>query len=354
MQNFLFQHLLQPALFGLPPEIAHNATILATRLGLAGGKGVLNNPRLRQELWGLTFPNPIGLAAGFDKHGECVSPLFNMGFGAVELGSVTPLPQPGNPRPRVFRDIAAGAIINRYGFPSVGVEKFVRRVRRVRAFTPLPGILGINLGKNKNQEDPIADYLTGMRATHKIADYWVINVSSPNTPGLRSLQERGTLTELMAAAQSLQNEIAPHVPLLLKIAPDLSDELLADIVSVAMARNLQGLVVSNTTITRPAGINTEFAAEAGGLSGKPLMNLSTRMLREVRRATDGKIPLIGVGGIDSAETAYAKIRAGASLVQLYSGLVYAGPGLIPQMFQGLLDLMARDGFANISEAVGQA
>lgn len=338
----------------MPPEAAHQATILATRLGLAGGEGVLTDPRLRQDLWGLTFPNPVGLAAGFDKHAECILPLFNMGFGAVELGSVTPEPQPGNDKPRVFRDIAAGAVINRYGFPSIGVNKFTRRVRHVRSMTPLPGILGINLGKNKNQEDPVADYLAGMRATHKIADYWVINVSSPNTPGLRSLQERSTLSELMASAQQLQGEIAPHVPLLLKIAPDLTDELLADIVSVAMARNLQGMIVSNTTITRPAGIDLEFAKQTGGLSGKPLMNLSTRMLREVRRATEGKIPLVGVGGVDSAETAYAKIRAGASLVQLYTGLVYAGPGLIPQLFQGLLKLLERDGFAHISEAVGQA
>lgn len=327
---------------------------MATRLGLAGGEGVLTDPRLRQDLWGLTFPNPIGLAAGFDKHAECIVPLFNMGFGAVELGSVTPEPQPGNDRPRVFRDIAAGAVINRYGFPSVGVNEFTRRVRRVRGMSPLPGILGINLGKNKNQEDPIADYLSGMRATHKIADYWVINVSSPNTPGLRNLQQRDVLNELLTAAQNLQQEIAPHVPLLLKIAPDLTDEILADIVSVAMARNLQGLIVSNTTVTRPAGIDAEFAQQAGGLSGKPLMNLSTRMLREVRRATQGSIPLIGAGGVDSAETAYAKIRAGASLVQLYTGLVYAGPGLIPQLFQGLLELMARDGFGHISEAVGQA
>lgn len=354
MKDFLFRQFIQPVLFAMPPEAAHQATIIATRLGLAGGEGVLTDPRLRQDLWGLTFPNPIGLAAGFDKHAECILPLFNMGFGAIELGSVTPLAQPGNDKPRVFRDIAAGAVINRYGFPSVGAEEFAKRVRRIRGLTPLPGILGINLGKNKNQDDPIADYLSGMRATHKVADYWVINVSSPNTPGLRDLQQRETLNELLTAAQNLQKEIAPHVPLLLKIAPDLTDEALADIVSVAMARNLQGMIVSNTTLSRPPGIDGIFAQEKGGLSGKPLMNLSTRMLREVRRATNGSIPLIGTGGIDSAETAYAKIRAGASLVQLYTGLVYAGPGLIPQLFQGLLDLMARDGFGHIREAVGQA
>jgi dihydroorotate dehydrogenase len=354
MQNFVFQQIVQPALFAMPPEMAHNATIVALRMGLAGGPGVLSDPRLRQELWGLNFHNPIGLAAGFDKHAECILPLFRLGFGAVELGSVTPQPQPGNVRPRVFRDIAAGAVINRYGFPSVGLEKFVRRAQHDRSFTRLPGVLGINLGKNKNQADPIADYLTGMRATHNIADYWVINVSSPNTPGLRDLQQKSTLTELLAAAQTLRAEIAPHVPLLLKIAPDLTDEALTDIVSVIITQNLSGLIVSNTTITRGGGIDAAFAAQAGGLSGRPLLNLSTRMLREIRIATQGKIPLIGVGGIDSAEAAYAKIRAGASLLQLYTGLVYAGPDLIPQLFQGLLNLMTRDGFHHISEAIGQA
>ena len=353
MQNFFFQQLIQPALFALPPEIAHQATILALRMGLGGGEGVLRDPRLAQDIWGLHFPNPIGLAAGFDKHGECVMPLFNIGFGAVELGSVTPLPQPGNPAPRVFRDIASHAVINRYGFPSVGLEKFTQRVRRLRALTPMPGMVGINLGKNKDQTDPVSDYTAGLRATHKIADYWVINISSPNTPGLRDLQAASALGELLGACQKVRAEIAPHIPLLLKIAPDLSDEVLADILTETMRHNVSGLIISNTTLSRPAGIDAKFAKEMGGLSGRPLMDLSTRMLREVWRATHGQMPLIGTGGIDSAATAYAKIRAGASLVQLYTGLVYAGPGLIPTIFQGLLEYLARDGFGNIREAVGQ-
>jgi len=353
MQNFLFQQALQPLLFALPAETAHLTTLAALRAGLAGGPGVLHDPRLEQEFWGLKFHNPIGMAAGFDKHAEAVRPLFKLGFGAVELGSVTPLAQSGNPRPRVFRDIAAGAVINRYGFPSVGAETFTARVKALRAAGPLPGVLGINLGKNKLQEDPIADYLSGMRATADIADYWVINISSPNTPGLRDLQHRAALTDLLAAAQNLRAEIAPQIPLLLKIAPDLTDEGMADIVSVATAQHISGLIISNTTLSRPGGLDADFAAQTGGLSGKPLLNLSTRILREVWRATNGAIPLIGVGGIDSAEAAYAKIRAGASLIQLYTGMIYAGPGLIPALFKGLLDLLARDGFSHIREAVGQ-
>ena len=353
MQDTLYHHLIQPLLFALPAETAHAATLVALRAGLGGGPGVLHDTRLEQELWGLKFPNPIGMAAGFDKHGEVILPLFNLGFGAIELGSITPLAQPGNPRPRVFRDIAADAIINRYGFPSVGVDKFTERVRQLRALTPMPGILGINLGKNKAQTDPIADYLTGMQATYKIADYWVINVSSPNTPGLRDLQQRGVLTQLLAAAQNLRSNIAPEIPLILKISPDLSDENLADVVAVATAQGISGMIVGNTTTTRPGGLDPAFAAQTGGLSGKPLMNLSTRVLREVWRATSGKMPLIGTGGIHSADTAYAKIRAGASLIQLYTGLVYAGSGLIPALFTGLLERLRRDGFTHIREAIGQ-
>jgi dihydroorotate dehydrogenase len=217
----------------------------------------------------------------------------------------------------------------------------------------MPGILGINLGKNKDQTDAIADYLAGMRATHKIADYWVINISSPNTPGIRDLQKRAALTELLTATQALQHALAPQVPLLLKIAPDLTDEELADIAAVALAQNLQGMIISNTSFSRPPGLSPDFASETGGLSGRPIMNMSTRVLREMRRATEGKVVLVGLGGVDSAETAYAKIRSGASLVQLYTGMVYAGPGLIPDMFHGLLRLLARDGFNSIQDAIGQ-
>lgn len=353
MQDFLYRHIVQPTMFAFPPETAHGLTLTALRLGLAGGAGVITHPALAQDVWGLNFPNPLGMAAGFDKKGEATLPLFGLGFGAVEIGTVTPLPQPGNPKPRVFRDIAAAAIINRMGFPGTGLEKLVRRVRRLRALTPLPGILGINLGKNKDQADPVADYLTGMRATHKIADYWTINVSSPNTPGLRDLQQRGVLTELLAAAQNLRTALAPNIPLLLKISPDLTDGELADVVSVAMAQRISGMIITNTTLARPAGLDPTFAAEKGGLSGKPLMDISTRMLREVWRATGGTMPLIGVGGVDNAATAYAKIRAGANLVQVYTGLVYAGPGLIPPLLDGVVALLKRDGFTHLREAIGQ-
>lgn len=353
LTDAFYHHILQPVMFAMPPEMAHKATLLGLRAGLGGGFGVLSDARLSQEIWGLRFPNPIGLAAGFDKHGEAILPLFNLGFGAVELGSVTPLPQAGNPKPRVFRDLASHAVINRYGFPSVGLDAFSARVRAVRGQALMPGILGINLGKNKDQADPIADYLAGMRATHKIADYWVINVSSPNTPGLRDLQQRAILSELLTATQALQTALAPQIPLLLKISPDLSDEHLADLTDVALAKNLQGMIVSNTTLARPGGISPDVAGQVGGLSGRPLMNPSTRVLREVYLATQGKIPLIGAGGIDNAVTAYAKIRSGASLIQLYTGMIYEGPGLIPAIFDGLLSLLKRDGFNSIKDAIGQ-
>jgi dihydroorotate dehydrogenase len=356
-----FYGLLRPLLFRLPPETAHGLAIKGLRLwqscpaaGGAANGGI--QAALRQRIWGLDFPNPVGLAAGFDKNGEVWRGILRLGFGFAEIGSVTPLAQAGNPRPRLFRLTAAAAVLNRMGFNNDGIEAMVARLQAVgRDGRDRAGLLGINLGKNKTTEDAAADYEIGIRALARFADYLVINVSSPNTPGLRALQGREPLEQLVGRArQALDGlEFAPNrkPPLLLKIAPDLTAEDIADIAAVALAGGLDGLIVSNTTITRP-GVTPRWKQEAGGLSGRPLFPLSTQVLRDVYRLTSGKLPLVGVGGIASAADAYAKIRAGASLVQLYSALIYQGPYLARRINRELAALLRRDGFGNVGEAVG--
>jgi dihydroorotate dehydrogenase len=338
-----------PLLDRIDPERAHRLAILALKSGLVGADRRPTPPILRQTLFGMSFPNPIGLAAGFDKDGEVYRQTLALGFGFVELGSVTPHPQPGNPRPRLFRLTADRAVINRMGFNNRGIAAMAARLRnRDRA----RGIVGINLGKNKEQTDAAADYTAGTRLLGPLADYLVINVSSPNTPGLRALQSRDALARLIAAVLEARAAISPRPPLLLKIAPDLTDADAKDIAEVALASGLDGLIVSNTTIARPAGLDPRFAAEAGGLSGRPLLQPATQLLRDFYRRTGGKLPIIGVGGVASGADAYAKIRAGASLVQLYTALVFEGPGLVGRIKDGLAALLARDGFHNIAEAVG--
>jgi dihydroorotate dehydrogenase len=343
--------LAGPLLRLTDPEWAHRAAIRA----LAYGPGLVQRradpPPLGQDLWGLHFPNPVGIAAGFDKDAEAVGPLFGLGLGFVEVGSITPKPQPGNPRPRVFRLAEDGAVINRYGFNSLGIEAAEKQLARWRGHL-LPGPLGVNLGKNKESEDAAADYRLGAERLGPYADYLVINVSSPNTPGLRALQSRESLAGLIAAVQDSLAKLEKQPPLLLKIAPDLTEADKNDIAAVALESGLSGLIVSNTTVARPESLRSRHKAEAGGLSGKPLFAPSTALLAEFYRLTEGKLPLVGVGGISSAEEAYAKIRAGASLVQLYTALVYQGPGLIGRIKQGLLEALRRDGFAGIAEAVG--
>jgi dihydroorotate dehydrogenase len=310
--------------------------------------------RLAQRLWGLDFPNPVGLAAGFDKNGEVWRQALSLGFGFVEIGSVTPQPQPGNPLPRLFRLPRAEAVINRMGFNNAGAEAMAQRLSGRNGHSRRQGILGINLGKNKTTEDAAADYEIGIRRLAPFADYLVINVSSPNTPGLRALQGRAPLQDLIRRSRQALAATMPAKapPLLLKIAPDLTSEDLADIAAVALEDRLDGLIVSNTTITRPAGIDQALAKESGGLSGRPLFPLSTEILRQMYRLTEGRLPIIGVGGISNAAEAYAKIRAGASLVQVYSALVYQGPALVERINRGLVDLLAKDGFDNVSAAVG--
>ena len=336
--------LARPALFAIDPERAHRLTVRA--LALAGRRGPPAAGALAIDVAGLGFPNPLGMAAGFDKDAEVPDQLLGLGFGFAEVGSITPRPQAGNPRPRLFRLVEDRAVINRMGFNNGGAE--VARDRLVRR-AGRPGIVGINVGANKDSEDRIADYVAMTRVMAPLASYLAVNISSPNTPGLRALQDEGALTGLLDAVIEARGTAGP--PVFLKVAPDLEAADIDAIARIALDRKLGALIVSNTTISRPALLSAN-ARETGGLSGAPLRDLAQQRLRDFRKATGGAIPLVGVGGIASAEDAWARIRAGASLVQLYSAMVYGGPGLPRRILPGLEALMRRDGFASIAEAVG--
>jgi dihydroorotate dehydrogenase len=334
----------------LNPEMAHDLVIGALQAGLVPNPTAFESPLLKQSVWGRTFTNPVGLAAGFDKNAQAVGPMLAQGFGFVEVGSVTPRAQAGNARPRMFRLPADNAVINRLGFNNDGMEQVASRLEaRTRK-----GIVGVNLGKNKNTEDAISDYREGMLKLAPLADYVVINVSSPNTPGLRGLQSREPLQALLEAVLQARWEVAPESPppLLLKIAPDLGDEGKSDIAQISLAMGIDGLIATNTTIERPQGLNDANARESGGLSGQPLLEPSTRVLSEMYKLTAGKIPLIGVGGIASGADAYAKIRAGATLVQFYSAMVFHGPARVQMIKRDLAKLLAADGFSSVSQAIG--
>jgi len=320
---------LRPLLFALDPERAHRLAIHALRMGVLP-RHAPNDPRLSRRLFGLQFPNPLGMAAGFDKNGEAVDGLFALGFGFVEVGTVTPRPQAGNPRPRLFRLAADEAVVNRLGFNNDGHIAVHRRLTARRQ----GGIVGVNLGANRDSADRVSDYVEGVRRFADVADYLVVNVSSPNTPGLRDLQERAALAALLDRVIETRNAASRRVPLLLKIAPDLDDAALAAIAETALAAGIDGMTVSNTTLARD-GLRDPQAAEAGGLSGKPLFRLSTVMLAKLRRLVGKDLALIGVGGIDSSDAARAKLAAGADLIQLYTGLIFKGPGLPATVLAGL-------------------
>ncbi len=333
-------------------EQAHRLTIRALKCGFGPKPRLPDDPRLVVEIFGKRFSNPIGLAAGFDKNAEVMGPMAETGLGFVEVGSITPRPQPGNPRPRIFRLPADQAVINRLGFNNEGVAAAQARLTAFRA-KDRNTIVGVNLGKNKTSEDAAADYAAGAKALAPFADYLVINVSSPNTPGLRALQDPAELRALVQAVEAASKEAGASPPILVKIAPDLEQADLEAIATLALEPGIAGLIVSNTTIARPDSLReTERAEETGGLSGKPLFQPSTEVLKTVYRLTAGKKPLIGVGGISSGADAYAKIRAGASLVQLYTGLIYHGPVLVARMRRDLATCLERDGFASIAEATG--
>ena len=345
--------LAGPLIRMIDPETAHGLAIRALRGGLVPAPPPFEDPVLEQTVWGRRFANPVGLAAGFDKNAEVADAMLNMGFGFVEVGSVTPRPQPGNPRPRLFRLPRDGAVINRMGFNNEGAEAVGLRLeaRRER-----PGIVGVNLGKNKDSEDASADYRTGILRLAPLADYLVVNVSSPNTPGLRALQGREPLLALLRSALEARRQATPDnpPPLLLKIAPDLTDEDKTDIATVALETGIDGLIATNTTIGRPESLRERHRDESGGLSGRPLFEPSTRVLADMYRLTSGKIPLIGVGGIASGGDAYARIKAGATLVQFYSSMVYHGPGLAQTVKRDLARLVKADGYSSITEAIGVA
>ncbi|MEH6684081.1 MAG: quinone-dependent dihydroorotate dehydrogenase [Qipengyuania sp.] len=336
--------LARPALFALDPERAHRLTVRA--LTLAPRMRPAQTGPLAIDVAGLTFPNPLGMAAGFDKDAEVPDQLLGLGFGFAEVGSITPRPQAGNPKPRLFRLVEDRAVINRMGFNNGGAEVARDRLQR-RA--DRPGIVGINVGANKDSEDRIADYVTMTRIMAPLASYLAVNISSPNTPRLRALQDESALAGLLDAVIEARGPSGP--PVFLKVAPDLEPADIDAIARIAIERQLGALIVSNTTISRPQ-LASPHAGEAGGLSGAPLRDLAQQRLRDFRTATGGSIPLVGVGGIASAEDAWARIRAGASLVQLYSAMVYGGPGLPRRILRGLEELMRLDGFASIAEAVG--
>ena len=330
-----------------PAESAHRATIgLAKTFGALLPAAPADDPRLAIDAFGLRFANPVGLAAGFDKNAQVPTAMRRFGFGFVECGTVTPRPQAGNPRPRLFRLTEDGAVINRMGFNNDGMEAAAARLAARKS----GGIVGINIGANKDSADRIADYRTAFARLAPLADYVTVNVSSPNTPGLRGLQGKDELTALLSALTQERARLALSKPLLLKIAPDLDENALDDIAAVLERAGIEGLIVSNTTVARPSSLKSRHAKEQGGLSGAPLFEPSTTILRAMRRRT--KLPLIGVGGICSGADAYAKFRAGASLVQLYSALAFKGPGLVTQIKRELLACLERDGFAKLSDAIG--
>jgi len=343
--------LFWPFISRLDPETAHSLAIAALKRGLVSSRPLEKTPRLQQRIWELDFKNPIGLAAGFDKNAEVVEAMLGQGFGFVEAGTVTPKSQTGNPKPRLFRFASERAVINRLGFNSSGLEvalnNLPQRSKRV-------GPVGINLGKNRNSDDAVADYVAGVNAFASEADYLVVNVSSPNTPGLRVLQGRDHLEILLDAVKSAMLDATPNNPpaLLLKVAPDLTEDDKRDIAAVALEMKLDGLVATNTTIERPSKLRGPHHDEAGGLSGRPLFENSTSVLADFYRLCEGRMPLIGVGGVSSGADAYSKIRAGASLVQFYTALIFEGPDLIHRINSDLALLLERDGFSNISDAIG--
>ncbi len=344
--------LTRPLLFALPPEEAHELTLRSLERGLYPKDTAGSDPALRVRAIGLDFPNPVGIAAGFDKNARVPDAAMALGCGFAEIGTVTPLPQSGNPKPRVFRLVKERAVINRLGFNNEGHDAALARLSKRAA----GGIVGVNIGANKDSSDRIADYVAGLERFYAVASYFMVNISSPNTTGLRRLQDPAALDQLlarvMAARANLVASGKPHRPVIVKIAPDIGEDEIEPICAQLIAHKADAIAVSNTTLSRP-GLHGGNSREGGGLSGAPLFNRSTVMLARVYQATRGAVPLVGVGGIDSGETALEKIEAGASLIQLYTGLMYEGPGLIPRIKAHLSAAAAREGAASITKLTGR-
>lgn len=354
MKNPL-EWLGRQALFALDPETAHGLSITALKTGIPLCGHAPANDRLKVRLCGLEFPNPLGMAAGYDKNGEVPDALLGLGFGFAEIGTITPLPQPGNPRPRIFRLTADDAVINRLGFNNEGHERCLERLK-ARAGRPSGrsrGIVGVNIGANKDSADRFSDYEIGVRRFAGLADYLTVNISSPNTPGLRTMQARESLAELLSRVTVARSDMAKiggrTVPIFLKIAPDLTDAELSDIASEVTEKAIDGVIVSNTTLSRAGLRRQAHIGEAGGLSGRPLFEPSTIVLAKMRRLLGTNAAIIGVGGIDSAETALEKIRAGADLVQLYTGMIYAGPTLPGRIVRSMAHFAEAEGLTSLRD-----
>ncbi len=348
-----FDSFALPFLHGMDAERAHNLTILALWAAPLPAAAE-DDPILAQNVFGLDFPNPVGMAAGFDKEARVPDALLKLGFGFTEVGTLTPRPQPGNEKPRLFRLHEDRGVINRFGFNNGGHERARERLLRRAANG---GVVGVNIGANKDSTDRTADYVAGIKNFADVASYFTVNISSPNTPGLRDLQQAGALDDLLARVIAAREQAAmqlPRRPVLLKIAPDLALADLDDVVRVARARGVDGMIVSNTTLARPEILRDPLRSETGGLSGAPLFALSTRMLAQTFVRVEGQFPLIGVGGVDSPEAAWAKIEAGATLVQLYSSLVYEGLGLVGRIKTGLAEHLRVRKLESIGQAVGTA
>lgn len=345
----------RPLLFKIDPETAHHMTLRAMKSGVLPSCDHVRSMALNNEVFGLLFRNPIGLSAGFDKNAEVIAPALKLGFGFTEIGTVTPKPQDGNAKPRVFRDPANKAVINRMGFPNSGLKIFKENLQNYLKNPDHGGIVGVNIGMNKDQTDPASDYCLLIRELAPLANYLTINISSPNTPGLRDLQHKDTLRALLSRLTETRAETCPQnpPPLLVKLAPDLTEEQQEDIAEALLQSGVDGVILSNTTLDRPDYLSPKFREEKGGLSGKPVRDKSTAIIRNFYRLTNGKLPIIGVGGISNGAHAYEKIRAGASLVQLYTGLVYEGPAVANSVNRELLALLQKDGLAHISEAIGK-
>ena len=341
----MIHDLATRVLHAFDPEEAHRLSILGLKAGLGPRQLRSDDSVLATELAGLPISNPLGLAAGYDKNAEVPDALLAMGFGFVELGAVTPRGQAGKPKPRIFRLSEDEAVINRMGFPNEGLDLFAQRLR---ARKERGGIVGVNLGANLDSEDRVADYVTCLEALKDDAQFFTVNISSPNTPGLRDMQSKETLIELISRVVAVRGK----APLFLKIAPDIADEEIADIIDVVTTHKMDGVIVSNTTLARPETLQSANAAEMGGLSGPPVFARSTELVRAFRNAAGPGLTIIGVGGVRDADTAYAKIRAGANAIQIYTALVYEGPGLIGRIKSGLAERLYSDGFASVAEAVG--
>ncbi len=343
--------ILRPFLFSLDPETAHDLAIKSLKFNYLPSKmfEVEDEQILNTELLGKNFPNPVGLAAGFDKSAEVYNSLLRFGFGFVEVGTVTPLKQFGNSKPRIFRLEEDGALINRLGFNNDGIEIIKKRIKSEKK----KGVLGINIGPNKNTKDQKNDFCLGLKNFFDIADYITINISSPNTEGLRDFHDQEKLKDLLLALNKIKNENKINIPLLLKISPDIVDNHISEIADVAIKNDISGIILTNTTNSNRDKLMNNFKKEEGGLSGKPLQQISTDMIKKFYKQLNGKVPIIGVGGVNSGKSAYEKITAGASLLQLYTGLVYKGPLLVKNIKKELIQILKSEGLNNIKDAVGK-